>query len=394
MLSEKVVSNLTRSSLIRAMFEEGEKLRKIHGADKVYDFSLGNPNIEPPKEVKDALKKVVTEDQPKLHSYMPNAGYPDVRACVAENIKSKTGISIEGQHIVMTVGASGALNVVLKAILNPDEEVIVFAPYFVDYLFYIDNNGGKGVVIPPNLPSFEPDPETLYNAITPKTKAVIINTPNNPTGVVYSEETLKKIAEKLEMRQKEFGTTIFLLSDEPYKEIVYGDVKATEVMNVYKNTIIVYSFSKSLSLPGERIGYIAVNPAIENVSQLVNALIFSIRVLGFVNAPGLFQRILPDSINAKVEVGEYQKRRDLLYDNLTKFGYKCQKPEGAFYLFVESLIPDDAEFCKKAMQYNLVFTPGRGFNCPGYFRIAYCVDLKMIENSLPAFEALAKEYLK
>lgn len=392
MISKKIADNLSRSSWIRAMFEEGEKLRKIHGADKVFDFSLGNPDIEPPAAVKNALRKAVLEDTPKIHGYMSNAGYMNVRSSIAERLHNETGAPVTHEHVIMACGAGGAMNVVLKTILNPDEEVIVFSPFFPEYLFYIDNHGGKSIIVNTDPATFQPDPEKLYNAITPKTRAIIINSPNNPTGVIYSRKTLKEMAAKLEAREKEFGTEIFVISDEPYGKIVYDGIEVPPVFTIFRNSIMVDSFSKSLSLPGERIGYIAVNPAIENVTLLTDGLIFATRTLGFVNAPALFQRVLPESLNATVEVDEYKKRRDALYNGITKLGYRCIKPGGAFYLLPESLIPDDVEFCRCAMKYNLVIVPGKGFGCPGHFRISYCVDVRIIENSMPAFAALAKEF--
>ena len=392
MFSEKIMSNLIRSSWIRAMFEEGEKLRKIHGADRVYDFSLGNPDIEPPPAVKEALKRMVLSDIPKLHGYMSNAGYPNVRTSIADRLKTESGLPVTYENIVMACGAGGAMNVVLKTLLNPDEEVIVFSPYFAEYLFYIDNHGGKPVIVETDRKTFQPDPDKLFAAITPKTKAVVINTPNNPTGAVYSESTLKALAGKLEAREKEFGTQIYVISDAPYNKIVYDNAPVPSILKIFKNSMIVDSFSKSLSLPGERIGYIAANPRIDDCGRLMDGLVFSTRTLGFVNAPALFQRILPESLDATVEVESYKKRRDLLYGILASLGFKCLKPEGAFYLFPETPIPDDVEFCKSAVKYNLVIVPGKGFGCPGHFRLAYCVDEKIIENSAPSFEALAKEY--
>lgn len=392
MISNKIIENMKNGSAIRAMFEEGARLSKIYGADKVFDFSIGNPDVEPPTAVTEALKKFVLSDEPKLHAYMNNAGYPEVRGSVAAHLKNETGAPLEAGHIVMTCGAGGALNVIFKTLLNPGEEVIILSPYFVEYMSYIDNHGGKGIEVPTSKEDFQPDPEAIYNAITPKTKAIIINSPNNPTGVIYSRDVLVKIAEKLEAREKEFDTTIYVISDEPYRKIIYDGAVVTPVFSVFKNALMADSFSKSLSLPGERIGYIAANPLIQDVEQLVNGLIYCNRTLGFVNAPGLFQRILPESLDAAVDVDAYRVRRDMLYDNLISFGYKCIKPQGAFYLFPESLIPDDAEFCKRAVKYNLLLVPGRSFSRSGHFRIAYCVSKKTIENSLPAFEALAKEF--
>jgi len=392
MISEKIKTNLGRSSWIRAMFEEGAKLRKIVGNDNVYDFSLGNPDLEPPQQVKDALKRAVLSDIPNMHGYMSNAGYPEVRAALAAKLSLTTGVKLDAEHVVMECGAGGAMNVVLKTLLNPGEEVIVLAPYFAEYLFYIDNHAGIPVIVQTDTETFQPDPGKIYDAITPKTKAVILNSPNNPTGVVYSRSSLEKISGVIEKRQKEFGTEICVISDEPYDKIVYDGVEVTPVFQVFKNAIIVNSFSKSLSLPGERIGFIAVNPKMDNVSVLMDGLIFSTRTLGFVNAPALFQRILPESLDAKTDTEAYKKRRDMLYDIITEAGFECLKPQGAFYLFPRSPIEDDVAFCKAAVRHNLVIVPGTGFGCKGFFRLAYCVDEKTIINSRKAFKALAAEY--
>lgn len=391
MLSKKVVYDLSNSSVIRAMFEQGAKLRAQFGADKVYDFSLGNPDDEPPAAVKESMKKYILGDMPGLHRYMNNAGHPDVREKVAKSIEAETGVAIKGDHIVMTVGAAGGLNVIFKTILNPDEEVIAFTPYFVEYGFYAGNHGGKLVTIPATE-NFQPNVEAFEKAITPKTKAVIINSPNNPTGVIYTKENLEKINAVLEAKQKEFNTTIFVVSDEPYVKLVYDNVKIPQMLNIFKNVFVVNSFSKSLGLPGERIGFIAVNPAIEGIDMVMNGLIFANRTLGYVNAPALFQKVIADSLDATVNIENYQKRRDFLYDMLTRIGFSCVKPEGAFYLFPKCPIPE-AEFIEKALKYNLILVPGSGFGTPGYFRISYCVSMKTIENSVAAFEALAKEVI-
>ena len=293
MVSEKILANLKRSSWIRAMFEQGENLRKKYGADNVYDFSLGNPDLEPPQKVKEVLKKTVLSDIPKMHGYMSNAGYADVRAAVAESLRKTKGVPVEASHVVMQCGAGGAMNVVLKTILNPGEEVIVLAPYFAEYLFYIDNHGGIPVIVDTDRETFQPDAEKIHDAITPKTRAIIINSPNNPSGVIYSRRSVESISEVIEKRQKEFGTTICVISDEPYDKIVYDGAEVPSVFEVFRNSVIVNSYSKSLSLPGERIGFVAVNPRIGETSDLVDGLIFSTRTLGFVNAPALFQRILP-----------------------------------------------------------------------------------------------------
>ncbi len=393
MLSEKVRNSLKSSSWIRAMFEEGEKLRRIYGPDKVFDFSLGNPDPEPPRCVKEALKKYALSDMPKLHAYMPNAGYPEVRERVAAHLSRETGVRLSQNHIIMTCGAGGALNVVLKAILNPGDEVIVFAPYFVEYLSYIDNHLGKPVVVSTHRETFEPNIAALEESITPRTKAVIINTPNNPTGVVYGRKTLEDMARAIESKEKEYGTRILLISDEPYRKLVYDNIDVPSVLSIFKNSVLVDSFSKSLSLPGERIGYIAASPAIEDVDTLMAGMITCNRILGFVNAPSLFQRIVAENLDATVDIEIYRERRDLLYNNLIKMGYSCVKPQGAFYLFPKCFIEDDIEFKNRALKYNLLIVPGSGFGMPGYFRLSYCVSLETIENSLPAFEALAKEFL-
>lgn len=392
MLSQNISDKIAKSSWIRAMFEEGERLRKIHGADKVYDFSLGNPDYEPPAEVKTALKKYAASNEAGLHRYMSNAGYPGVRENIARQVSTESGVALKQQHIIMTSGAAGGLNVVLKAILNPGDEVIVLAPYFVEYLFYIENHGGKPVIAPTDAQTFEPSLEALQARISPKCKAIILNSPNNPTGVIYSEEALTQLAALLAAKEKEFNTEILVISDEPYSKIVYDGAQVPQVLSLFTHSVIVNSYSKSLAIPGERIGYIVVNPLIKDVDVFVNGLIFAHRTLGFVNAPAMFQKIIGDSLDAAVDTQEYQRRRDFLYNSLIEAGYSCIKPRGAFYLFPQSLIPDDVEFTKRALNYNLLLVPGAGFGCPGYFRVAYCIDFQTIKNSIPAFQQLAKEF--
>lgn len=392
MLSQNIYDKIAKSSWIRAMFEEGEKLRKIHGADKVYDFSLGNPDYEPPDEVKASLKRYANGGDLGLHRYMSNAGYSDVREKIALKVSAESNISLTQNHIIMTSGAAGGLNVVLKTILNPGDEVIVLAPFFVEYLFYIENHGGKPVVVQTDTRTFEPSLKALEKSITPKCKAIILNSPNNPTGVIYSQETLKKLASLLESKEKEYCSKILVISDEPYSKIVYENTQVPQILSLFKHSVLVNSYSKSLAIPGERIGYIAVNPSIEDVGLFTNGLIFAHRTLGFVNAPALFQKIVGDSLDAAVKTEEYQKRRDYLYNQLTELGYSCVKPQGAFYLFPQSLIPDDIEFTKRALKYNLLLVPGSGFGCPGHFRIAYCVNFQTIKNAIPAFKSLASEF--
>lgn len=390
MFSEKIVKNLEKSSWIRAMFEEGAKLAKIHGADKVYDFSLGNPYAEPPEEVLSSLQSHVRDKG--IYRYMNNAGYPEVREKVAQALQKESGIPLSANNVVMTVGAAGGLNVVLKSILNPGEEVLVFAPYFMEYDFYVDNHGGKTVAVTPDTSTFEPDLKALEQSISSKTKALIINNPNNPTGVIYSEEKLIQIRDIITAKEKEFGTTIYILSDQPYAEIIFDGTKVPSILALFENAIVINSFSKSLGLAGARIGYIVVCSRIKDGDVLMSALTFCNRTLGYVNAPGLFQKAVGDALDAKVDIEDYQNKRDFLYDNLTRLGFQCVKPQGAFYLFPKALIEDDVEFTRSALKYNLLLVPGRGFGCPGYFRISYCVTMDTIVNSIQAFEKLAQEY--
>lgn len=392
MFSENMVQKLESSSWIRVMFEEGNRLAKIYGADKVYDYSLGNPFDEPPAEVQESLLKHITSGEPGLHKYMSNSGYGDVRAKIAKKLQEESTVSISDNNIVMTVGAAGGLNVVLKSLLNEGEEVMVFAPYFVDYGSYVSNFGGKTVVVPANTETFEPNIEEFEKRINAKTKAIILNTPNNPTGVVYSEEILKRIEEILQKKGKEFNTTIYVISDEPYSKIVYDDIKVPSIISIFQNAIVVDSFSKSLGLAGERIGYIAASSNIEDISTLVNVFIYCTRVLGFVNAPALFQKVVGDCLYVKPNVKDYKAKRDFLYENLVRIGFKVNKPQGAFYLFPKALISNDIEFTQAATKHNLLLVPGSGFGCPGYFRMSYCVNFDMIRNSIPAFERLAEDF--
>jgi aspartate aminotransferase len=392
-VSKRVLISLKNSSFIRAMFEEGIALKKKYGEENVFDFSLGNPENEPPFKVRELIKMYAAQEDRGLHKYMPNAGYSDVREKTAAYVSKETGVEFPASNIVMTCGAAGGINVALKAILDPGDEVVVLAPYFPEYFAYIANHGGTSVVVPPNPPIFQPDVDALKVQINSKTKAVIINTPNNPTGVVYSKETLQKIAEVLCEKEKEFGTTIYIISDEPYKKIVYIDQPLTSIPQIYKDTIIINSYSKSLSLAGERIGYVAVSPLIEDVDILMQAVIYCNRVLGYVNAPSMFQKVAADAQDESVDVESYKKRRDLFCSMLKEIGFELTTPEGAFYLFPKSLIPDDVEFKNIALKHKVIIVPGSGFGCPGYFRIAYCVDIKTIENAKSAFEAIAKEVL-
>lgn len=393
MISEKMKKLLKGNSVIREMFEEGKRLKNIYGEENVFDFSLGNPNLPPPEEVKKAIIELVEKEEPTfLHGYMSNAGFEDVREKIANSINNKFGTKFNFENIIMTVGAASGLNIVFKAILNPEDEVIVFAPYFSEYNNYIENYNGIVKVISPNLNSFEPNLNELKEKISNKTKAVLINTPNNPTGVVYSESTIKEISKILKEKEQEFGKQIFLISDEPYRELVYDNKEVPYITKYYKDTIVVYSYSKSLSLPGERIGYVVVPNEIDDSKELAEAITIANRIIGCVNAPSLMQRVIPYCLNAKVDTDAYKKNRDLLYSIIRENKFECVKPEGAFYLFVKTPIEDDKEFCSIAKKYNILVVPGSSFACPGYVRIAYCTSYDMIERSRKAFEKLAKEF--
>lgn len=393
MISNKMKSFVQTSSVIRAMFEEGKKMAKLYGEENVYDFSLGNPSVEPPKAVKTTIERILCKESPNLvHGYMNNSGYEDVRDKIALSLNKKFSTEFSYKNIIMTVGAAGGLNVVLKTLLNPKDEVVVFAPFFGEYKNYVENFDGILKVVPPNFPSFQPNLLEFEKQLNEKTKAVIINTPNNPTGVVYSKETLLGLAEVLESKQKEFGTSIYLISDEPYRELVYDDIEVPYVTKYYRNTIIGYSFSKSLSLPGERIGYLVLPDELDDAEEILSAVNVANRILGFVNAPSLMQRVVAECLNEKVPIEEYDRNRQMLYGALSSYGYECIKPQGAFYLFIKTFEPDDLAFVEHAKRHHLLLVPGSSFHCSGYVRTAYCVDPKMIERSLPAFLKLAKEY--
>ena len=393
MISEKMVGLVKNSSVIRAMFEEGKRLASIYGAENVFDFSLGNPSVEPPVEIKDALIEILQEENPNLvHGYMNNSGYEDVREKIAESINLKFHTCFNASNIVMTVGAAGGLNVILKTLLNPGDEVIVFAPFFGEYRNYVSNYDGILVAVTPNTVDFQPNLEEFEEKLTKRTKAVIINSPNNPTGVVYSEETIIRMADILNKKQKEFGSSIYLISDEPYRELVYDGIQVPYITKYYSNAIIGYSYSKSLSLPGERIGYLVIPEAVNDFEDVAAAANVATRILGYVNAPSLIQRAVARCLNAKVDVEIYNRNRELLYNSLISYGYQCVKPQGAFYLFVKAPGGDDKAFAAAAKKHNILIVPGTSFGCPGYCRIVYCVDYQMLQRSLPGFRQLAVEY--
>lgn len=383
------------SSMIRAMFEEGKKLAAIHGIENVYDFSLGNPNVEPPHQVKAAIKEILDDEAPTMvHGYMNNSGYEDVRQTIATYLNGLYQLELTHQHIVMTCGAAGGINILFKTLMNPNDEVVVFAPYFGEYRNYVNNFDGKLVVVPANIETFEPNFELMDDYITAQTKVVIVNSPNNPTGVIYSDKAYQRLAHLLLEKEKEYGTSIYLISDEPYRELIYSDIEVPYILKYYHNAIVGYSYSKSLSLPGERIGYLVVNPACDELNGILASLNVANRILGFVNAPSLFQRVIAKTLGAEVDVNYYKENRDLLYHHLTSLGFTCVKPEGAFYLFPRSPIADDIKFCSDAKQFNLLIVPGSAFGCPGHFRIAYCISHQRVKNSLDSFTKLWNLYNK
>lgn len=393
MIADKMVNLVKNSSAIRAMFEEGKIMAAKYGAENVYDFSLGNPNVPAPAEVKQAVyEELEKEDPVVLHGYMNNSGYEDVRGAIAASINKRFGTAFGEQNIIMTVGAAGGLNVILKTLLNPGDEVIVIAPYFGEYNSYVSNYDGKIVVVSPNTETFQPNLEELEQKITAKTKAVIINSPNNPTGVVYSEDTIKKMADILRGKEKGLGTDIYLISDEPYRELVYDGIEVPYLTKYYENAIIGYSYSKSLSLPGERIGYLVIPDEVSDAEDVIAAANVATRILGYVNAPSLMQKVVAKCLDAKVDVPFYNRNREALYNGLKELGFECIKPEGAFYLFVKSPVEDEKAFCAAAKKHNILIVPGSSFACPGYVRIAYCVSYETIMNSMPGFKALAEEF--
>lgn len=393
MIAEKMKPYVKNNSAIRMMFEEGNRLRAKYGADKVFDFSLGNPSVPAPDSVREAIIDLVNNTDPTvLHGYMSNAGFEDVRQTIAESLNRRFDTKFSAKNLIMTVGAASGLNVILKTILNPGEEVIVFVPYFLEYGAYVRNYDGVLVEISPDTTTFQPNLAEFEQKITPKTKAVIVNTPHNPTGVVYSEETIRKLSAILEAKQKEFGTVIYLISDEPYRELAYDGVEVPYLTKYYDNTVVGYSYSKSLSLPGERIGYLVIPDEADGSEELISAATIANRTLGCVNAPSLIQKVVAKCVDAKTDLAAYDKNRQALYNGLKECGFECIKPQGAFYLFVKSPVADEKAFCEAGKKYNILMVPGSSFACPGYVRLAYCVSYDTIVNSLPEFKKLAAEY--
>ncbi|HEY9053851.1 MAG TPA: pyridoxal phosphate-dependent aminotransferase [Rectinemataceae bacterium] len=391
-IAAKMRGFVDNGSLIRKMFEEGTRLKAIYGADKVYDFSIGNPNVPPPESFKETLRAVVEADEPDLHAYMPNAGLPTTRAAIARRLAAEQGVDVEAKHVVVTCGAAGALNVVFKALLDPGDEVLVQAPYFVEYGFIADNHGGSLKVVPP-MDDFGLDVNAIEAAMGPKTKIVLVNTPNNPTGRIYSAESLAALAAAMDRAGKRYGRTIYLVSDEPYRKIAYDGARVASPLASCSNAIVVTSYSKELSLPGERIGFAAVHPQADDLDYLMGALSMANRILGFVNAPSLMQKVLArliareleEGLPACVDVSIYQAKRDALASGLKSAGYDFLLPEGAFYLFPKIPIADRTAFLDLLKEENILVVPGSGFGAPGYFRIAYCVEDSVIRGALPGF---------
>ena len=393
MISNKMEPLVKNSSVIRAMFEEGTKMKAMYGEDNVFDFSLGNPNVPAPIEVKEAILDIIENEDPvKVHGYMNNAGFEETRIAVADHLNRLHGTKFAAKNIIMVVGAGSALNVSLKTMLNPGDEVLTFAPYFVEYGNYVANYDGKLVVVPPNEEDFMPDVEKMKELITPRTKAVIINNPHNPTGVIYGEDVIKSISTALKEKQRELESVIYLIVDEPYRELVYVDKAVPYVTKYYDNTIVAYSYSKSLSLPGERIGYIVIPDESDESDEFIAAATIANRVSGCVNAPSLMQLVIERCVDAEANVEFYRKNGEILYRGLTEAGFECLKPEGAFYLWMKSPIVDDKEFVAKAKEYNILMVPGSSFAGPGYVRLAYCVSRETCQNSIEKFKELAKEY--
>ena len=386
MIAESVARKLSSGSLIRKMFEEGLRLKSVYGEDKVYDFSLGNPDLDIPDEAAEAFRDLAENRSSAIHGYMSNGGYPSTRAAVAEKLSRASGIAVPAGSVIMTCGAAGGMNVLFRTLLDPGDEVIVLAPFFMEYLSYVDNAGGQTVVVDTDG-QFLPDPEAVRKAITPRTKAVIINSPNNPTGVVYGEDILRALSAVLDGADH----PIYLVSDEPYSEIIYDDVTVPPTLALFVNAIAVSSWSKSLSMAGERIGFIAVRPGADDYDRLMDGLVLSNRTLGFVNAPSTIQKVVERSLNARVDVDSYRKRRNRLHEIVTAAGFQCDLPAGALYLFAKNPMDDDLAFTDKAAGHHILCVPGSAFGRSGYFRLAFCVGADVIERSAPAFLDLGRE---
>lgn len=383
-VSNKVKGFMEQGSWIRKMFEEGISLKQQFGEENVFDLSLGNPIMEPPQEFFDELRRVAENPIAGLHRYMPNAGFVETRDAVAAQLREETGQDFTANEIIMCCGAGGGLNVILKTLLDPGDEVVIFAPYFVEYFFYADNHGGACKVVPPN-DDFLPDLDAFENAIVENTKIVLLNSPNNPSGVLYSAELLAQLGEIIQRKEKEFGSEIFLVSDEPYRKILFDGLEYPHIFDHHVRSIVATSHSKDLALPGERIGFVAVHPDYDDKTELMDGLVFCNRTLGFVNAPALIQHIVKNLQSVTIDVQQYQDKRDFMYQNLTEIGYEMPMPQGAFYMFPKSPIEDDVEFTAELQKSNVLVVPGRGFGSPGHFRLSYCVTDETLAGSLEGF---------
>ena len=390
-ISRNVRRSMEEGGWIRRMFEVGIALKAQYGEDRVFDLSLGNPVVEPPEQFNEELLRLAQNPVKGMHRYMPNAGYPETRGAVAQTLLAETGLPFSGRDIVMSCGAAGAVNVALRATLNPGDEVIILSPFFGEYVYYIDNHNGVPVIVP-TLEDFRLDLEAIEAAVTPRTRGLILNSPNNPSGVVYSADEIKELAELLNRKQAELGVEIYIISDEPYRHIIFDGLSYPQVFPHYQRTIVVNSHAKDLGLPGERIGYIAVHPDYPNKGELVDGMIFCTRTLGFVNAPALMQHLVRALQGVKVDAGEYQRKRDFLYTRLTEMGYSVVRPQGAFYLFPKSPLPDDTVFVDALQEWNVLTVPGRGFGTPGHFRISYCVDDWVLEGAMEGFAKAAEKF--
>ena len=392
MISQRLRVSLDSSICIRDIFEEGKKLAAIYGKENIYNFSIGNPSVEPPQIVNEAMKAILDEEPAlALHGYPANVGHPEVRQHIADYLNEKYDCTYNVDSIIMTSGAASAIAMLCNTLLDEGDEVITFAPYFWEYKSYVETFYGTLVPALCDMNTLQPDPDTFRAAFSPRTKFVLINTPNNPTGAVYTPESLRMVASILEEKQKEYGHPIYLVSDEPYRKLVYG-MEVPYLTHYYKNTIVVYSYSKALSIPGERIGYAAIQPDVEDFEDLLAGMTASMRYLGYVNAPSLQQKMLLKCVDATVDISIYEETRDILYQGLTDMGYTCIHPDGAFYLFVKALEEDDAHFCEMAKKEKILMAPGTAFYGPGWVRISYCVPKEVAEKSLPGFANLMKRY--
>jgi|TARA_B100002003_G_C14146645_1_gene551368 aspartate aminotransferase len=390
-ISNKIRGFMEKGSWIRKMFEEGIALKQQYGDENVFDLSLGNPVMNPPERFYEELKKISENPIDGMHRYMPNAGLTETRTAVAKGLSNETGLSFTANEIVMTCGAGGALNVIMKTLLDPGEEFVIFAPFFVEYNFYADNHGGSCKVVPPDE-NFLPDMEVFRSSINSKTRGVLINSPNNPSGIIYGDETLSEMCRIIKEKEVEFGTEIYLVSDEPYRKIIFDNLEYTPIFKYHDRSIVATSHSKDLALPGERIGYIAVNPSCPDIEELVDGLVFCNRTLGFVNAPALIQHLIAHLQDTTIDVRIYEKKRDYLYKELTNMGYSLIKPQGAFYMFPKSPIEDDVQFSEELKENRVLVVPGSGFGLPGYFRISYCMEDATIQGSLEGLEKTILKY--